>query len=134
MEAVSGDASKLTLKDNTGNRIQLINNIRQELRSAIDKLVSECDTLTSKYEIIGTLERVYDGLDLIKASFKEEGNVSWDHVMAFNWQLILPIKSYRHASKSLRRGILLFYCHFSQLKDKVTLKSPKNDVSSTKVG
>ena len=83
MDAVSGDASKLSLKDNTGNRIQLINNIQQELRSAIDKLVSECDTLTSKDEIIGTLERVYDGLDLIKASFKEEGIVSCDHVMTF---------------------------------------------------
>jgi len=72
MDAVSGDTSKLTLEDNNGNRIQLINDIQKEVRSVIDNLVSQCDTLAAKNEIIATLERVCHGLDSIKASFKEE--------------------------------------------------------------
>ena len=83
MDAVIGDASKLTLEDNNGNRIQLINKIQKEVRSVIDNLVSQCDTLTAKNEIIATLERVCHGLDSIKASFTEEGNVSSDHAMTF---------------------------------------------------
>ena len=83
MDAVSGDTSKLTLEDNNENRIQLINDIRKEVRSVIDNLVSQCDTLSAKNEIIATLERVCHGLDSIKASFKEEGNVSCDHAMTF---------------------------------------------------
>lgn len=47
MDAVSGDASKLTLVDNNGNRISLINKIKKEVRSVIDNLVSQCDTLTA---------------------------------------------------------------------------------------
>ena len=47
MDAVIGDASKLTLEDNNGNRIQLINNIQKEVRSVIDNLVSQCDTLAA---------------------------------------------------------------------------------------
>ncbi|XP_015762464.1 PREDICTED: serine/threonine-protein kinase CTR1-like isoform X6 [Acropora digitifera] len=74
MDAVIGDASKLTLEDNNGNRIQLINKIKKEVRSVIDNLVPQCDTLTAKNEIIATLERVCHGLDSIKASFKEEVN------------------------------------------------------------
>ncbi|XP_044183686.1 uncharacterized protein LOC122964234 [Acropora millepora] len=74
MDAVSGDAFKLTLADNNGNRIQLINNIQEAVRSAIDNLVSQCDTLTAKNEIIATLERVCHDLEFIKASFKEEVN------------------------------------------------------------
>ena len=84
MDAVIGDVSKLTLADNNGNRIQLINNIQKDVRSVIDNLVSQCDTLAAKNEIIATLERVCHGLDSIKASlFKEEGNVSCDLEMTF---------------------------------------------------
>ncbi|XP_067019261.1 uncharacterized protein [Acropora muricata] len=72
MDAMSGDSSKLALEDNNGNRIQLINDIQKEVRSVIDNLVSQCDTLAAKNEIIATLERVCHGLDSIKASFKEE--------------------------------------------------------------
>ena len=79
MDAVSDDASKLTLEDNNGDRIQLIDSIQKAVRSVIDNLVSQCDTLTAKNEIIATLERVCHGLDSIKASFKEKGNVSCDH-------------------------------------------------------
>ena len=104
MDAISGDASKLTLEDNNGNRIQLISNIQKQVRSVIDNLVSQCDTLTAKNEIIATLERVCHDLDSIKDSFKEEGNVSCDHVI-----------------------LLSFF--FSS----VTLKSPRNNVSNTKV-
>ena len=75
MDAVSGDACKLTLEDNTGNRIQLIDNIQQEVRSAIGDLVSEWDILTAKYVTMGCLERVDHDLEKIKASFKEEGIV-----------------------------------------------------------
>ena len=85
MDAVSGDASKLTLEDNNGNRIQLINNIQKEVRSVIDNLVSQCDTLTAKNENIATLERVCHGLDVIKASLEEEGNVSCDHVILLSF-------------------------------------------------
>ena len=83
MYAVNGDASKLTLEDNTGNRIQLIDNIQQEVRSAIGNSVSEWDILTVKYVTMGCLERVDHELEKIKASFKEEGNVSCDLEMTF---------------------------------------------------
>ncbi|XP_074627554.1 uncharacterized protein LOC141885649 [Acropora palmata] len=72
MDAVNGDASKLTLEDNTGSRIQLIDNIQQEVRSAIGNSVSEWDILTVKYVTMGCLERVDHELEKIKASFKEE--------------------------------------------------------------
>ncbi|XP_015747789.1 PREDICTED: uncharacterized protein LOC107327555 [Acropora digitifera] len=76
MDAVSADASKLTLEEKTGNKIQLINNIQNEVRSVIGNLVSEWDILTVKYETMGCLERVDQLLELIKASFKEEGDVN----------------------------------------------------------
>ena len=85
MDAVSGDSSKLALEDNNGNRIQLINDIQKEVRSIIDNLVSQCDTLAAKNEIIATLERVCHGLDSIKASFKEEGNASCDHMILLSF-------------------------------------------------
>ena len=80
MDAVSVEASRQTLKDSTGNRIQLINNIQQEGWSAVTDLVSEWDIFTVKCEIMGCLERVYHGLDLIKASVKEESIVSCDQI------------------------------------------------------
>ena len=61
----------------------MTNNIQQEVLSAISNLVSEWDILTVKYEITDSLGRIYNGLDLIKASFKEEGIVPCDHVMTF---------------------------------------------------
>ena len=79
MDAVNGDASKLTLEDNPGSRIQFIDNIQQEVRSAIGNSVSEWDILTVKYVTTGCLQRVDHELEKIKASFKEEGIVSCDH-------------------------------------------------------
>ena len=69
MDAVSVEASRQTLMDSTGNRIQLINNILQEGWSAVGDLVSEWDIFTVKDEIMGCLERVYHGLDLIIKGF-----------------------------------------------------------------
>ena len=66
MDAVSADASKLALEGDTGNRIQLINNIQEAVRS-----------------VIGNLERVDHDLEKLKASFKEEGIVFCDHEMTF---------------------------------------------------
>ena len=84
MDAVSGVASKLTLEENTGSRIQLINNIQKEVRSVIGNLVSEWDILTVKDIALDCLERVDHDLEKIKASFKEEGIVvSYDHEMTF---------------------------------------------------
>ena len=97
MDAVNGDASKLTLEDNTGKRIQFIDNIQQEVRSAIGNSVSEWDILTVKYVTMGCLERVDHELEKIKASFREEGIVSCDHEMTFTGTNILPIKSCRQA-------------------------------------
>ena len=48
MDAVSVEASRQTLMDSTGNRIQLINNILQEGWSAVGDLVSEWDIFTVK--------------------------------------------------------------------------------------
>ena len=118
MDAVSGDASKLTLEDNNGNRIQLIDKIQKEVRSVIDNLVSQCDTLTAKNEIIATLERVYHGLDSIKDSFKEEGIVSSDHEMTF----IGTDFANQKLSSSLKIALSLFCSH---LESKVTEKVPK---------
>ena len=113
MDAVSGDAFKLTLEDNNGNRIQLINNIQEAVRSAIDNLVSQCDTLTAKNEIIATLERVCHDLEFIKASFKEEGIVSCDHEMTFCRSKVFVKPQNR---------FVIFWFH---LQSKVTARSEK---------
>ena len=118
MDAVNGDASKLTLEDITGYRIPLIDNIQQEVRSAIGSLVSEWDILTVKYVTLGCLERVYHGLDLIKASFKEEGIVSCDHELTFIGTNFADQK----LSSSLK--IALSFFSFN-LESKVIEKVPK---------
>ena len=118
MDAVNGDASKLTLEDNTGNRIQLIDNIQQEVRSAIGNSVSEWDILTVKYVTMGCLERVDHELEKIKASFKEEGIVSYDHEMTFIGTNFADQK----LSSSLKIALSFFSFH---LESKVTEKVPK---------
>ena len=118
MYAVNGDASKLTLEDNTGNRIQLIDNIQQEVRSAIGNSVSEWDILTVKYITMGCLKRVDHELEKIKASFKEEGIVSCDHEMTFIGINFADQK----LSSSLKIALSCFSFH---LGSKVTEKVPK---------
>lgn len=75
MEAVKGDWSVLTLKESKGNKIQLLDKIQDEVHYAISTLrSSERDIVAVKNEVLPILERIYEGLDLIKASVKEEGS------------------------------------------------------------
>ncbi|XP_068751255.1 uncharacterized protein [Montipora capricornis] len=75
MEAVKGDWSVLTLKESKGNKIQLLDKIQDEVHSVISTLSSsERDIVAVKNEVLPILKRIYEGLDLIKASVKEEGS------------------------------------------------------------
>ena len=67
----------------------IIDNIQQEVLSPIGNLVSEWDILTVKCEITGSLERIYDGLDLIKASrsFKAQEIRLLNNQLWFLWSL-----------------------------------------------
>ena len=76
MGAVNDDWFVLTLKESKGNKIQLLDKIQDEVHSVISTLSSsERDIVAVKKEVLPILKRFYEGLDLIKASVKEEGSI-----------------------------------------------------------
>ena len=75
MEDITDDFSRLSLKEITGNKIELLNKIQEQILSAISALNSGGELLSVKKNVQCILQRVIKGLDLIKASCKEEGIV-----------------------------------------------------------
>ena len=72
MEDTSDDFSRLSLKEITGNRVELLNRIQQQLQNAVDSLNAGSD-FSPKERVGRILQQVIKNLDFIKASCNEEG-------------------------------------------------------------
>ena len=73
MTHLADNFASLSLKDVAGNRFALLNKIQEQVCSAISALHSGKDLLSIKKNVQYVLEQVDKNLDLIKASYKEEG-------------------------------------------------------------
>ena len=93
MTDLADDFAGLSLKDVAGNRFALLNEIQEQVCSAISTLHSGKDLLSIKKDAQYILEQVNKNLDLIKASCKEEGTnrhlaVSGFYTLSGGW--IMP--------------------------------------------
>ena len=75
MEHDTEDFSKLSLKDITENRIELLSKVQEQIDSAITALNFEGDLLSVKKDVQSILQRVHKNVGLIKTSCEEEGTV-----------------------------------------------------------
>ena len=72
MEETIEDFSRLSLEEITGNRVELLNRIQQQLKITVDSLNAGSDFLL-KERVGHVLQQVIKNLDFIKASCSEEG-------------------------------------------------------------
>ena len=72
MEDTFDDFSRLSLEEITGNRVELLNRIQQQLKNAVHSLNAGGD-FSLKEKVGRVLQQVIKNLDFIKASCNEEG-------------------------------------------------------------